>query len=704
MSEQSYLEDGEIVLPTFLTSDWRLVLQDSITTDDLRQGCISLFDQVDSDLSLSQTEMNHAVRFLKYAKIRIERPRHISDRPIDTIFRTEKDQPKRLATSLINLLSLPSDTLRTAVLSFFDVGLDESSISFTIAVSSTGLMPKLFLILKPHEIPLNDATMEFHRHLTSIMNYFFGYSATLLLENLADPIFQSFCPYIRYLLATPVCPTNHHSCFTLVSTMRKFNASNITFHSRSSSPMVNRFFGEIRKELLDGLASIWGLPSSSEAESYLHSDWRDPEMISPWVEAFESLLAQVSEGKRFSDLEIKAMMKFISRCPERVQLFFWSDDEFGLKVNDTIVSSSKLDSKLLWTLFTPTNPQLSPKILHKLQGFTKRSDINIRMKHVWCGWLPNYINAVAPSKLPISDDFSYFHKNLISTLIVALLDSDSPLDDDTVLRICTFTKKKLNYVNLSEVFRKAGRTTDQYLHALESLLSLHFEFLDRAPIWYLLNVKPHKRQLSFDEWDDVDLATVGVVMRMINQNNLPITSNSNSIIRNFVTRSLPQALRSTARLNQPQLDQLIAPSIDFLVNYLVQPSNYDYRQETENSVDVFVKICELCDQHVIVQCLGRIGFFSRVVTGLLEKSFRISQCLIQLFIRQPTYYGRDIVDPKIFRSAIPCFLEEGWQDALEFIFIQTKDIGHGNTRYGTRLILELFGTNMGRLFKSDGTY
>ncbi|KAK2950585.1 hypothetical protein BLNAU_14477 [Blattamonas nauphoetae] len=73
MSEQAHLKDGEISLSASVTSDWRVISQDSITEKDIQLGCISLFDQVASNKSLSQSEMNHAIRFLKYAGMHIER-------------------------------------------------------------------------------------------------------------------------------------------------------------------------------------------------------------------------------------------------------------------------------------------------------------------------------------------------------------------------------------------------------------------------------------------------------------------------------------------------------------------------------------------------------------------------------------------------------------------------------------------------------
>ncbi|KAK2952250.1 hypothetical protein BLNAU_12809 [Blattamonas nauphoetae] len=144
MSEQPPLENDETALPTPITSDWRLILQDSITTKDLRLGCLSLFDNVNSALFLSQTELNHAIRFLQYATMHIEHRESHHNQLLEILLSNTQDNRSYLISSLINVLSLPSDTLRTATLTFFDVGLHFSSTDFTLEIAETGLMPQLF--------------------------------------------------------------------------------------------------------------------------------------------------------------------------------------------------------------------------------------------------------------------------------------------------------------------------------------------------------------------------------------------------------------------------------------------------------------------------------------------------------------------------------------------------------------------------------
>ncbi|KAK2949228.1 hypothetical protein BLNAU_15831 [Blattamonas nauphoetae] len=177
ISGHTHLEDVETSLPTSITSDWRLILQDSIMIDDIRRGWISLFDQVNSHPHLTPIEINHAVRFLEYTCIHIKHRNKYLNQLLETIYPEEKYRQSKLISSLINLLSLPSDTLRTAVISLLDASLWKATNNLSVTMAVTELIPQLFKILKPHEIPLNSTTMEFHRHLTSIVDYFFKFSS-----------------------------------------------------------------------------------------------------------------------------------------------------------------------------------------------------------------------------------------------------------------------------------------------------------------------------------------------------------------------------------------------------------------------------------------------------------------------------------------------------------------------------------------------
>ncbi|KAK2945661.1 hypothetical protein BLNAU_19395 [Blattamonas nauphoetae] len=489
------------------------------------------------------------------------------------------------------------------------------------------------------------------------------------------------------------------------------------------------------------------LPSTETAELCLNPDWMNPSMTELWLNIFRCLLTRASEETQFSDLGTLAVALFMSKRPYQLELFFYSDTKFGLKMNDKNVSSINMDAKTLWTLFTPTQPHHAAIILTAFQRFMSLQNSVIVEKQIWSGWFPSFVRTVDPSKLSFIDDFIALHEKLIEMMqthlnvsqrfyrgtmleesdqlreeldetyrafythtkdyvvhlslhpfaldninsdvileflrnsylwdfdnslnkpyrddvrkamnevalsssdppfiltselvcrltddeiidvidrIVALLKSDSCLDDDTILRICAFHKHQLSRIHLPDLFGKAGRSTEQYLHAFECLLSLPIDYFDRAPINYLLTTR-RVRQPTFDEWDDVDFERVGIVKRLISQNNLPIASNSKEkykCLLNLVIRNQPQIRHlCAARLCQTQLDRLLAPSVDVLCQFLIHPPDSVFR-EHEERVKLFVGVCKLCDQRVIAQGFSRTGFFSHFVTGLLDADYKAGE-------------------------------------------------------------------------------
>ncbi|KAK2945276.1 hypothetical protein BLNAU_19777 [Blattamonas nauphoetae] len=174
ISEQVHLEDDKISLPISITSDWRLVLQDSIVMEDLHKGCISLFDDIDSEMDLSATEMNHAVCFLEYAILHVKYRRYPHNQLLETIFSKAERPHTKLTSTLLKLVCHPFDPLRTVTLSFLDVHFSKSTVHFDIAKAMIELLPQLFKTLRPREIPFNEITIDFHRHLTSILDNVFG--------------------------------------------------------------------------------------------------------------------------------------------------------------------------------------------------------------------------------------------------------------------------------------------------------------------------------------------------------------------------------------------------------------------------------------------------------------------------------------------------------------------------------------------------
>ncbi|KAK2958373.1 hypothetical protein BLNAU_6643 [Blattamonas nauphoetae] len=386
MLKQAPLKDDAISLPTSFTSDWRLVLQDSITADTLRLGCISLFEQVNSGQNLTPIEVTHAVRFLKYASIHTQYRIPPYNKLLEPLLSEEVHGRRKVTSALLKLVAHPSNTLQTAALSFLDAIFSISSRDTLTAVTVTELLSQFIKTLNPLELPLNGTTTKFHRHLTSTLdNFFYNFATEEFRRRLGidssssrvkaiqsqniETIITSSLKFFRYLIAPPGSPTDTLSGFVHLSTMRQFDPIMIDARLSSRYPEIQCFFREIQKDIVEELASMLDLPSTDEAELCLLLDWRNPETTEPWLKGFEYLLGRVSEGTKLSDLGTLAVAFFLSHRPHRMSLFFSSDDEFGLKLNAKIVSSSKLDVKSLWTLFTPTQPQHAATVLTAFNRF-----------------------------------------------------------------------------------------------------------------------------------------------------------------------------------------------------------------------------------------------------------------------------------------------------------------------------------------------
>ncbi|KAK2946157.1 hypothetical protein BLNAU_18901 [Blattamonas nauphoetae] len=836
MSERPRLGAHGIDLPTSITSDWRLVLQDSISQDALQKGCISLFDQIDTDLPLSETEMNHAVRFLEYATRHIKYRGSHHDKLLETILPEDGYRPTDHSPALLKLVCHPSNTLRTVALSLLDASISKSfPTEYRFAATVARLLPHLLERLKPHEIPLNGTTFEFHRHIISILDNFFSISlpvfvlryyelvcvdphAKTQISEKLESIFKPSFVYLRGLVDSPVCPTDILSGIILLSDTRQFREIVKVDLCRTIFPEVQRFFREIRTDIVKELTSILGFPSTTEVELCLHYDHADLKTTEHWLKGFEYLLFRVSEGTPFSDLGTLAVTLFMSYCPSKLKLFFHSDDKFGLKMKDKIVSSSLLDVKSLWTLFTPTQPQHAATVLTAFSQFMNHQNSVTVEKHIWSDWFPSFIKAVDPSQLPFTGEFIELHTILVKLLIdhlakiqqyedqsartwtdqlrneldeayrvfythtkdyvvhlslhpfalddlefdtiidflrneylddfenslnkpyredarkamdvsslasssppfiltsqlvcslphdemlnvvdriVALLESDSCLDDDTILRINAFYKHQLSRVHLPDLFRKAGRSTEQYIHAFECLLSFPIDCFDQSPIKHLLTTRWVNRP-TLDRWDDVCFERVGIVKRLISQNNLPITVDSNplnELLFRFVFGIMPHAHHCAARLCQSQLDRLLAPSVDFLCEYFIHPPNSTIHESQERKKQ-FVDVFEFCDQRVIAQCLNRTGFFSRFVAAMFDHNCSGTVSCFKTIINCVAIPELvSIKKRKSILNTIPNFLEEGLQDALEFLFVKNC-VASDNNRDVAGQMLTCCGANIDHL-------
>ncbi|KAK2946126.1 hypothetical protein BLNAU_18968 [Blattamonas nauphoetae] len=791
LSEEARLEDSETSLPTSVTSDWRVILQDSITIEDLRQGCISLFDHVNSGMSLTPIEVNHASRFLEYTEIHIKHHSRPENHLLEAIFPEEEHCQTRLVSSLINLLSLPSDTLRTVSLAFLDVGLLNSSCTCSIAVASTGLLPQLFESLKPHEIPLNERTFEFHRHITSIVGNLFICSpedfkkigkeispsqTKKLRSEIINPIFQPFCKYLRYLITHPVPPTDFNFAYPLLSTMKLFHKHITSGSHNYANQDIRSFFEDLRKTMTDELASSLVLVTTGETLcSHLFDGGRDMTPHS-WAGTFGNIIDQLGEGKQCSDFGVYTFQRFLSLRPKEIKISFLPDGRFIIRIDGDVDFLKLLPSKPLCALFTPTRPHCTVAILTLIHPFTRHHDHSSLLKDLKDGWFSSVFDALTPSKLPFTSENRQLHTQLIKMMndrsvdiqrfllgkrhvglrnelhelylafhqqtkdyivhlslhpkwmpllasssppfiltselvrhltdeeiieiidrIVALLESDSSLDDDTILRISTFHKYQLKFVYLPDLFRKAGRTKQQYFHALSSLLSLPIDHFLLRPFIFLLNPKPNTLQPTNDEWDDVDLETVGCVIPAINGNHLSFdhpSSNLNRQILKFTVAVLPQLSESASRLTPSQLARLIAPSLDIFSNFFFHQCSTQFEHLLKRE-SVFRQISILCEQRVIARCVGRVGFFSRVVTGLFgDRSFLESEWFLIHFFWKSRSSGIESDDRRRLRRRVHLILEEGWLDVLDTVIDKTTQNQMNQELSRSKGMMQFNGANL----------
>ncbi|KAK2961971.1 hypothetical protein BLNAU_3027 [Blattamonas nauphoetae] len=647
--------------------------------------------------------------------------------------------------------------------------------------------------MKPHEIPLNGSTVDFHRHVTTIVDDFFDCSSGLfcfqptftsystLHEIVAskpvNPISQPFCTYLRHLIASPACPPDCPSGISLLSKM-KIYAKNINyFRSSSFHQDLEPIFYELRKNMKDELASLLGPTASRETLLELLFGERKERDKLGWVEAFGSILVGLSEGRRLSDLGLEAVLCLMSNRPDDVKAMVQPDGSFLLKVNYKVKTTLELPTSFISAL-VPTRPHYAAALFTHFHQFTSTINPASFVSFMKNGPFAKLFNAVNPSTLPFANEFLPLHTQLVRMMkdyvdrillvvgwtdfdrlqgelnkirltfqeqtsdyivflslhlfalvrhdndnpilgfftflfrdfsqhsaskpfrddvrktidafalssssppfiltselvchltdeeitnvvdrIVALLESDSPISDDTILRICAFHTSQLKSVYLPELFRKAGRSTEQYFHALNSLISLPIDCFDLHPINSLITPKPKTLQPTFDEWDDVDLSTVGIVMPTIHEDRLSFDSASSQLIK-FTVKALFHLSHRATRLTLSQLERLLTPSVEIL-------------RKT-----YFSRIPLSCHQSFRLPALSRIGFFSRIVDGLLDGDhFNKSKHVIELFISQARYSSDEETDRKALRRISRHFLEEGWQDALDFVSV--KQVVHGYFR------------------------
>ncbi|KAK2957001.1 hypothetical protein BLNAU_8076 [Blattamonas nauphoetae] len=767
---------------------------DSITNEVLRKGCVSLFEHVGSGTELSPSEVYHAIRFLEYTTMHLNNVLHSFYRFFRDLFGYE--------------------TLSDVALAFFSTGSSHWMTQYSEEISKTDFFSQLLSLLKPHEIPFSDATINFHRHVTSIMLHFIDKSESLSKKTLSPEtvasILQAFCPYLRHLLVHPSFFPWKHLWMTFDTIAQRIERIINSLNSFLTHPELVLFVDELENTLSEELASLIGLADQKEITENLLFGRLDSVSTSVWVKGFECLLAHADEGRQFSDVGLQSILIFLKRRPGYPRLVFADDGTFTIREKDELVSSSKHDVRSLWTLLTPTQPQHATITLAATELISDCINTFDRIKHFWNGWLSRFFNAVNPSHLPITPQYHSLHAHLVDMMreiiswfgefelnakfsqptitrkylvhlshnafgnhphnkytihsllsqvmrfdlktpttegfrrelkeemissglasssppfiltaelvcalsdcetmdvvdrTVGLLDRDCSLDDSTIVRMCVFIDRH-NTRSLQLAFRSTGRTKEEYFHAFESFLSLHIESFDNSPISSLLSPRRDDHEPTLDEWDEADLEAIPIVMRMKNQNQLSIDTDSNEfqeIFINFVVRSLQQARHCATRLTRTPLERLIAPSIDCLNEYF-QFDCLTFSMFRDQWQEVFQGVCSVWDQPVVARAISKTGLFFRIVNGLTQ-SGEVEWSMANLMFLINFVRTRKVDREKarmLRRGGFPLAQEEGLEDLAEFRLLMKPDqSNYEEIESQTHCLLKSFGTNIPALHSDD---
>ncbi|KAK2947017.1 hypothetical protein BLNAU_18019 [Blattamonas nauphoetae] len=151
---------------------------------------------------------------------------------------------------------------------------------------------------------------------------------------------------------------------------------------------------------------------------------------------------------------------------------------------------------------------------------------------------------------------------------------------------------------------------------------LYFSLHAHPPIKFLLSSHSVELPPTFDEWDEVNLETVTIVMRMKTENKFAFDTNSEKfgdLILGFALSSLKQTRHCATRLTRAQLEHLIAPSIDCINTFFQHPrtqcTDWNWRFDK-----VFKSICSICDEPTVTHAITNIATFSRLVDDFTSGS------------------------------------------------------------------------------------
>ncbi|KAK2940028.1 hypothetical protein BLNAU_25060 [Blattamonas nauphoetae] len=296
--------------------------------------------------------------------------------------------------------------------------------------------------------------------------------------------------------------------------------------------------------------------------------------------------------------------------------------------------------------------------------------------------------------------------------IVAHIDSSTFLDDDTLLRIFVFIKHQLRSTRLPELFRKTGRTKDQYFKALESCLSLG---LDSLLFRKDKNIEPpvFKLFLSWHDydsprqgdWQDIYFETIPILMRVLELDRHPCSRNSkrhNCRLKFVIVNRIQYATPSVVQVSRTRHERSMDPSEKYVMTYFSGQHTTTIKelvQWTDNLLTIYTD----CEHLAIARVFCKLGFFIQIVNGIwINDDSSSSYYFLFGFNRA---YGERVQNRAQKREwnhgGKLCLDEEGWEDAMEFVLIPKKK--RISVLYG-RMITEqvhasmsICGANLGRM-------
>ncbi|KAK2953846.1 hypothetical protein BLNAU_11249 [Blattamonas nauphoetae] len=274
--------------------------------------------------------------------------------------------------------------------------------------------------------------------------------------------------------------------------------------------------------------------------------------------------------------------------------------------------------------------------------------------------------------------------------IVGLINSNTPLTDDTILRICAFFRqsKKTNFI---KIHRNMGRTKQQYLQTLESLLSLPIDILKQSPVEYLLH-RVQDVYRGFDEnWDDLCFDTVPLfldALKLDQPRSNKHTKELHGKFLDFLLDSLEHACSRADRLHPAHFEQFINLSEEFIFTHYSRQL-HSTTEDNETWTNDLVRVLRACHHSVFIEGLGKLGFFARVVNEFIDSCDASSSTKM---------LSCGVDRPQIWRSrARESFDEEGWEDAMELNLIKNETDANDNETRKTRnkrWMMCLYGANL----------